>query len=172
MTPREMTKEERELVTANIDEITDFGARVFCRFDRDERIALAYLAACEAAMHWRPKQGTPFAGYAMVCARRLIRKQARRQWDAGPLNEWDAPQHRDDLAIDERDERSDRLARLNAVMDNLTERQRSVVSLRSQGVAFAAIAARLGISHQTVRTIFAGAVGWLRDTLTRGTGGD
>jgi RNA polymerase sigma factor (sigma-70 family) len=162
-----MTDEERELVAQHIDEIRDFGSRVFCRLDRDERIALSYLAACEAAMHWRPEQGTPFAGYAMVCARRLIRRQARRQWDASSLDEQDAPVHWDVPALDERDERSDRLARLNAVMDNLTERQRSVVSLRSQGVAFAAIAARLGISHQTVRTIFAGAATWLRDTLTR-----
>jgi RNA polymerase sigma factor (sigma-70 family) len=171
MSLREMTDAERALVSLHLDEIAGLGAKMSSRFDRQERIALAYLAACGAAMHWRPDQGTPFPAYAMVCMRNLIRGQSRRQWDASSLTDEDSPRHWDRLAIDERDERSNRLARLNAVMDNLSERQRTVVSLRSQGVAFAAIAARLGISHQRVREIFAGAVAWLRDTLTRGAGG-
>jgi RNA polymerase sigma factor (sigma-70 family) len=165
---REMTKEERELVTANIDEITACASLVYSRLDRDERVSLAYIAACQAAMCWKAERGVPFPGYAMVGARRLIRLQARRTHEkslgARSLTNEDKPTL-DDPIVDARDEHSRRLALLGGVMDNLTERQRRVVMLRSEGLTFNAIGIKLGIQRQTACVIFAGAVAWLRDTL-------
>ncbi|MGI6604006.1 MAG: RNA polymerase sigma factor [bacterium] len=135
--------------------------------DVDDLIQEATLALLRALREFRPAGGAPFAWYAkrqvywavQAVVRRLKKERARCELRLdNPSGETltlaelleDPSPGPEEIAVAE-----DMRCLFQSVWATLTERQRQVLALRSQGLTFSEIAKELGISPSTAKGVAA-----------------
>ncbi len=154
----------------------EFGVRIYryLRYhvasadEADELTAETFLRAVRAAASFDPARGNPKAWLFRI-AQNVLRDARRRERRRGsvPIETFrdlvsDAPSPEERLLHEEE------VRRLLAAMDDLSERDREVVSLRyASELEYPEIAAILGIREAAVRTRLWRALGRLREALNR-----
>jgi RNA polymerase sigma-70 factor, ECF subfamily len=154
----------------------EFGARIYryLRYhvasadEADELTAETFLRAVRAAASFDPARGNAKAWLFRI-AQNVLRDARRRERRRG----WVSIEAFRDLVSDapspeERLLHEEEVRRLLAAMDELSERDREVVSLRyASELEYSEIAGILGIRETAVRTRLWRALGRLREALAR-----
>lgn len=154
----------------------EFGTRIYryLRYhvasadEADELTAETFLRAVRAAASFDPARGNAKAWLFRI-AQNVLRDARRRERRRGSVSieafrdlVSDAPSPEERLLHEEE------VRRLLAAMDELSERDREVVSLRyASELEYAEIAGILGIREAAVRTRLWRALGRLREALAR-----
>ena len=149
---RRLTAEEQELVEQHAEYVQRIARCYPCSIPVDDRISEAYLALCLAVM--KPPDYMPFASFLYLRVRTRIQNLALRQQtyrrhhlyrpDAGQTYDSD-PGHRLDC--------QDRAAELRGRFGRLKPREREVLELYSDGLAWHEVADCMGIWQESVHRL-------------------
>ena len=172
-----MTRPQQALAEANRG-LAGEAARLIHTdlMDFEEKMAAGYLGVCRATVLFDPGKGVKFSTYATICAKSAIYTEIKRLHTnkntahrislCDPHDLEESVESRPDEPPNPDFARNLRL--VEAAIDRLPERERSILRRLSRDETLGSIGADLGLSKERVRQLHAKARQHVRRTLREG----